>query len=108
MNRRAVALWGMGDIESWGRAELLDWTKKNSTCVPNLDRLYNKMATEGADGHYVHACYVRRLHACGRYRITDIEATTDEYDVDIQLDGRINIQVWHGMNTHGHIMVALL
>ena len=76
--------------------------------MPNLDRLYNKMVKEGAVGHYVHACYAKRLHECGRYRISDIEASTGGHDVDIQLDGWINIQVWYGMNVHGHIMEALL
>lgn len=90
------------------RAELLRWAKENRGGVPNLGRLYNKMVKEGAVGHYVHACYAKRLHECGRYRISDIEASTGDHDVDIQLDGWINIQVWYGMNVHGHIMEALL
>lgn len=90
------------------RAELLRWAKENRGGVPNLDRLYNKMVKEGAVGHYVHACYAKRLHECGRYRISDIEASTGGHDIDIQLDGWINIQVWYGMNVHGHIMEALL
>lgn len=108
MNRRAVALPGMDYVESLLRAELLDWVRENPAGVPNLDRLYKKMATKGAGAHYVHAHYAKKLHDCGRYRISDIEATADGHDVDIQLDGRINIQIWHGMNTHGHIMVSRL
>ena len=76
--------------------------------MPGLDRLYSKLAGEGSDGHYVHAHYVCKLHCCGRYKITDVEATTDEHDVDIELDGRINIQVWRGMNTYGHVLDSLL
>ena len=76
--------------------------------VPNLDRLYSKMVKEGTDGHYTHARYVRKLHDCRRYKITDIEATEGGHDIDIQLDGWINIQVWNGMNRHGHILESLL
>lgn len=76
--------------------------------MPNLDKLYSKMVNGGTDGHYVHAYYARKLHGCGRYKITDIEATAGGHDVDIQLDDRINIQVWHGMNTHGHMLESLL
>lgn len=34
--------------------------------MPNLDKLYSKMVNGGADGHYVHAYYARKLHGCGR------------------------------------------
>ena len=90
------------------RDELLNWAKENPDSVPNLDRLCNKMAAEESDGHYIHAYYAKKLHDCGCYRISDIEATTGEHDIDIQLNGKINIQVWHGMNTHGYIMEAQL
>ena len=98
----------MGNTQETQREDILRWVRKNRTAVPNLDRLYNKIVGEGADGHYVHAYYARKLHDCERYKITYIEATTVEHDVDIELDGRINIQVWHGMNTYGHILESLL
>ena len=99
----------MGNGITDKRKEILRWVKENRDEIPNLGNLYSKLADEGSDGHYVHAYYVYKLHNCGRYKITDIEATTDDgHDVDIQLDGRINIQVWHGMNTAGHILASLL
>lgn len=98
----------MGGGQASQRNGLLRWAKDNRDAVPNLGRLYSKMVSEGTDGHYVHAHYARKLHDCVRYTITDIEAATGEHDVDIQLDGRINIQVWHGMNKHGHILKSLL
>ncbi len=94
--------------QPWSPGDLFRWVKENRTRVPNMDRLYDKMASGGSYGHYVHAHYARRLHDCARYRITDIEASTGGHDVDIQLDGWINIQVWHGMNAHGHILAAQL
>ena len=88
----------MGGGQASQRNGLLRWARDNRDAVPNLGRLYSKMVSEDTDGHYVHAHYARKLHDCVRYTITDIEAATGEHDVDIQLDGRINIQVWHGMN----------
>ena len=98
----------MGGGQASQRNGLLRWAKDNRDAVPNLGRLYSKMVSEGTGGHYVHAYYARKLHDCVRYAITDIEAATGEHDVDIQLDGRINVQVWYGMNTHGHILESLL
>ena len=98
----------MSDIQARVRVEVLNWAKDSQGSVPNLDKLCNKLVSEGTDGHYVHAYYAKKLHECGRYRITDIEASTGEHDVDIQLNGNINIQVWYGMNTHGYIMEAQL
>lgn len=98
----------MGNGRTDRRKEILRWVKENLDSIPHLDRLHSKLVAEGTDGHYVHAYYVYKLHNCGRYKITDIEATTDEHDVDIQLDGRINIQVWYGMNKHGHGALSLL
>lgn len=98
----------MSDIQARVRVEVLSWAKDSQGSVPNLDKLYNKLVSEGTDGHYVHAYYAKKLHECGRYRITDIEASTGKHDVDIQLNGDINIQVWYGMNTHGYIMEAQL
>lgn len=90
------------------RNETLRWAKDNMGSVPNLDRLYNKMVREGTDGHYVHAYYVRILHDCRRYKITNIEVTEGGHDIDIQLDGWINIQVWYGMNTFMYALKAML
>ena len=90
------------------RKEILRWVEDNMDSVPNLDRLRDKMVSEGTDGHYVHAYYVCKLHGCGRYKITDIEATGGGHDIDVQLDGRINIQVWYAMNMHGHALDSWL
>lgn len=90
------------------RKDILCWVKDNMYGVPNLDRLYYKMVNEGTDGHYVHAYYVRILHDCGRYKITNIEVTEGGHDIDIQLDGWINIQVWHGKNTFMYIIESVL
>ena len=94
----------MGEEQSWTRAELLSWARDNRDSVPNLGRLYNKMVSEGADAHYIYAGYVKRLHECKRHRINGIGAPAGGHDVVIQLDDRINIQVWHGMNAHGYVM----
>lgn len=98
----------MGKISEGMRKGIRNWTKENQGRIPNLDRLCKKVVDNAPDGHYFHAHCVRRLDECGRYKITDIEVTTAKHDVDIQLDGRINIQVCFGMNTAGHVMDASL
>ena len=108
LNRHHPACPGMGCGQALQREDILRWVEANRHTVPNLGRLYNKMVNGGTDGHYVHAYYARKLHGCEHYKITDIEATAGGHDVDIQLDDRINIQVWHGMNTYGHIVESLL
>ena len=98
----------MSDIQPPVCTELYNWAKENQNIIPNLGRLYRKMASEGTDDHYAQAHYAKKLHECGCYRISDIEMPTDKHDVDMQLDGRINIQVWYGMNAHGYVMEAQL
>lgn len=98
-------MWTGDEVQ---RKETLRWVEDNMDSVPNLDRLRDKMVSEGYDGHYVHAYYVRMLHDSRRYKITNIEVTEGEHDIDIQLDGWINIQVWHGMNTFMYALKAML
>ena len=98
-------MWTGDEVQ---RKETLRWVEDNMDSVPNLDRLRDKMVSEGYDGHYVHAYYVRMLHDSRRYKITNIEVTEGGHDIDIQLDGWINIQVWHGKNTFMYIIEAVL
>lgn len=102
-NRQGCARPSMSDIPPYLRARLRIWAKESRNSVPNLDRLYSKMASEGADAHYVHAYYAKKLHESGWYRISDIGASTGRHDIDIQLDGIINIRVWYVMSTPGHV-----
>lgn len=97
----------MSDNEPSVRAEVLKWAEENQASVPNLGRLYSKLRKEDVDSHYVHAYYAKKLHDCGCYKISDIEVS-GEHDIDIQLNGNINIQVWYGMNTSGHVMESIL
>lgn len=98
----------VSDIQPAVRTELYNWAKENQNIIPNLGRLYKKMEDEGTDDHYIQAHYAKKLHECGCYRISDIEMSTGEQDVDIQLGRRISIQVWYGMNAHGYVMEAQL
>ena len=90
------------------RREILCWTKENQGRIPHLGRLYRKLVAESTYEHYFHAHCVRRLDDCGRYKITDIEVTTAEHDLVVQLDGRINILVCCDMNTAGLVMDSTL
>jgi hypothetical protein len=75
--------------------------------IPNIDRLIQKLTKDKKIGHLVNAEFAIRFHKDGTYKITDIEVETGTHDIDIQLDGMINIQTWHGQSESGHIMESL-
>lgn len=85
-------------------SELANWFEQNQDKIPNADRLIHKLRHDQQLGHLVNAQFAKRLHEDGTYKVTDIEASTRIYDVDIELNGKINIQTWHGQSVAGHIM----
>ena len=86
--------------------ELACWFEENGTTIPNISRLIHKLRNNKQLGHLVNAEFVKLFHENQNYKITDVEASTDNRDVDIELDKKINIQTWHGQSTAGHIMEA--
>lgn len=72
------------------------------TQIPNKDRLIQKLRGGPTPGHYAHAELVKRFHEDGTYQVTDVENTDEGYDVDIELDQNINVQVWHGASCAAH------
>lgn len=72
------------------------------THIPNKDRLIQKLRAEPTQGHCIHTEFVMRFHEDGTYRVTDVENTGVGYDVDIELDQKINIQVWAGASVAAH------
>lgn len=79
--------------------KLADWLEHNANQVPRIDKLVNKIRHNKSEGHLVHGNIVKRLLEDGRYKITNVEFDGNGHDVDIELDGHINIQVWHGAST---------
>ncbi|GBE18020.1 hypothetical protein BMS3Abin16_00608 [archaeon BMS3Abin16] len=73
----------------------------NKISIPNIELLINKLKNDRKDGHIVHAVFVRRFFEGSDFEVTDIEKHNG-YDVDIELDNYINIQVWHGGSVASH------
>jgi len=69
--------------------------------VPGVDKLIGKISNErNWKNHLVHAEFVKRIFEMGGFKITKVENNFNEngksYDVDIELNDSINIQVWNG------------
>lgn len=92
------------DIEKMKK--LASWLQQHKDEIPNSDRLIHKLKHNQQLGHLVNAEFVKRFHEDGSYKITDVEASDGTHDVDIELDGTINVQTWHGQSTAGHIMYS--
>ncbi|HEX5358718.1 MAG TPA: hypothetical protein VFW99_02255 [Candidatus Nitrosotalea sp.] len=84
--------------------QLASWFERHGKEIPNIDRLILKLRKDQQVGHLVNAEFVKRFHEDPIYAITDVESSDGTYDVDIQLDNRINIQTWHGQSTAGHLI----
>lgn len=82
--------------------ELAKWLEQNKNDIPNCDRLIQKLRNNRTLGHLVNAEFVKRFHENGSYKVTDVEASTENHDVDIELNKSINIQTWHGASVASH------
>ena len=78
------------------------WLDSNKTRIPNADRLTRKLRAETNEGHVVHAEVLKRFFEDKSFEIIDVELHVGNHDIDIQLKGPINIQVWHGASTSSH------
>lgn len=79
------------------------WFERHPRIV-HADRLVQKLRDNPTRGHLWHTEAARALYEDGTYTITDMEASDGAHDIDIQLDGAINIQTWYGQNVHGHVI----
>ncbi len=84
--------------------ELAQYLEQHKSEIPNCDKLVQKLQGNQQEGHLVHAEFVKKFYDNGTYQITDIEVKDGTHDIDIQLNGTINVQVWHGQSTAGHII----
>jgi hypothetical protein len=78
------------------------WLEQHQSEIPNCDRLIQKLREDQQLGHLVNAEFVKRFHENGTYRVTDVEVSTGNHDVDIELNSAINIQTWHGASVASH------
>ncbi|GEM_PF-4219443 len=88
------------NLEITQKSELLtDWLSANASQIPGIHKLIRKLESERKAGHVVHAFMVKRLVEDGTFKITHVEKSTGSHDIDIELDGSINLQVWHGASS---------
>jgi hypothetical protein len=81
--------------------EYIDWLRQNGGKVPNAYKLITMLDRDPKPGHLFHAESIKRLVE-NRFLVTDIEAKGKGLDVDIQLNGGINLQIWHGASVSTH------
>jgi hypothetical protein len=68
----------------------------NKGKAPHVDRLITILQRDPKPGHLFHAESIKRFIESGKFVVTDIEKKGKGFDVDIQLNGHINLQIWHG------------
>lgn len=73
------------------------WLESNKNKLPNVEKLIVKLRrNKGHEGHTVHGKLIKNIVESGSFTITDIENNADGFDIDVQLDNSINIQVQYG------------
>lgn len=83
-------------------SEYIDWLKLNQSKVPHADRLITILQRDPKTGHLFHAESIKRLAEDGTFSVTDVEVKGKGFDIDIQLNGWINLQIWHGASVSTH------
>ncbi len=82
--------------------DYISWLKLNKSKVPNADRLITILKCDPKQGHLYHAEAIKRFVEEGTFVVTDIEAKGKGFDIDIQLNGNINLQIWNGASVSTH------
>ncbi|KAF6247106.1 hypothetical protein C6990_05345 [Nitrosopumilus sp. b3] len=82
--------------------QLAAWLEDNKNKIPNSEILIHKLRKDQQLGHLVNAEFVKRFHDNGTYKVTDVELSTGNHDIDIELDNKINVQTWHGASVASH------
>lgn len=73
--------------------------------IPNIERLINLLKSDPKPGNLVHAGLTKIFFQDGAFEVTNVEVKGGGKDVDIELDNKINIQVWHGASTATHNII---
>ena len=102
------------------RLELINWVDQTKS-IPagisaNLNRLYDKIKGiyepwKVGSGLFLQAELVRNLWCSTRFSVTDVEHNyetdrTRNIDIDIELDGKLCVQVWSAIRTEGLITMG--
>ena len=88
--------------------DLVEWVSENLG-IKGMDKLYKQITRNDGvnydsdkDGFFFQAQITRQLARSERYDITQVEDDGGDYDIDIELDGYIQLQVWFGGNRVGY------
>lgn len=80
--------------------EILNWLTSKKDKIPHVEKLIKKLRNgKEQEGHFVHALILRNIFESKKFPITDVEDDDGNYDIDIELDNSINIQVHYGAST---------
>ncbi|MBU2565336.1 MAG: hypothetical protein KJ655_03670, partial [Candidatus Thermoplasmatota archaeon] len=95
-------------IKQITRKELISFLKGNLSSIPDTHKLIHKLNQKKPnDGDLVHAWLIERIYYSNQFEITGVELTGTNYDVDIELDNKINIQVWYGASYGSHRLLEI-
>ena len=83
----------------------LVWLEKNKTKIPNCNRLIKLLKSDKKAGHVIHAMFVKKFVEGEKFEVTDVEKKYEKYDIDIELDNHINLQVWYGASVSTHNII---
>lgn len=102
------------------RMDLIKWTGQTKSTPlgsnSHLDRLHKKIRNiyepwKGGSGLFLQAELIRTLWSSTRFSVTDVEHNykmnnARNIDIDMELDGKLCIQVWSAIRTEGLIMLG--
>lgn len=85
--------------------ECIEYFNKHKNEIPNIERLIQKLETDEKRGHIIHADCIKKLFEDKNFEITDVESNKNGFDIDIELNNNINLQIWHGASVSTHKVI---
>ncbi|MCZ2845383.1 MAG: hypothetical protein O2U61_02635 [Candidatus Bathyarchaeota archaeon] len=80
----------------------IQYFNRHKNEIPNIGRLIQKLEKDKKPGHIVHAYCIKKLFEDKNFQITDVELKKNGFDIDIEINNSINIQIWHGASASSY------
>ena len=78
---------------------IMNWLEDKKSEMPGSQKLLKNIRHGETPGHIIHAEFLKLIYNTKKYKITAVEKNYEKneksFDVDIELDNSINIQVWY-------------
>ena len=78
---------------------IMNWLEDIESEIPGSQKLLKNIRHGETPGHIIHAEFLKLIYNTKKYKITAVEKNYEKngksFDVDIELDNSINIQVWY-------------